>query len=249
MMSSLWSLPLSKFDGLPIRCAPGTHDAAAELIAAHVPVEGAVLDLAAGTGAFLARLKHKGFTRLNAVELDVKNFAFSDVQPISVDLNSDFSQTFDRQFDLVTAIEIIEHLDSPRHFLREIWNLLSPDGYLALSTPNIAHWVGRLRFAASGELRYFRERDYHHQRHISPIADGHMRLMLKEIGFGLVKRTTAGSFWGPLKRAVAAPATLMARTFLGPVSRGDVCVYLVQKTGPDSESEGRSSLAYVHRHD
>ena len=245
---SLWSLPLSQFEGLRIRCAPGVHDVAADVIARHVSTAGSVLDLAAGTGAFSARLRHKGFTQLSAVELDTKHFGLAGVTPVSADLNSAFSMAFDRRFDLITAIEIIEHLDSPRHFLREIWNLLTPGGYLALSTPNIAHWAGRLRFAASGELRYFRERDYHHQRHISPIADGHMRLMLKEIGFDLVERTTAGSFWGPLKRAVASPISLTARALFGSGSSGDVCLYLMRKTEPDSESAGRSSSIYVHRY-
>ena len=249
MRSSLWSLPLSSFDGLSVRCAPGVHETVADLIVAKVPVLSATLDLAAGTGAFLARLKQHGFTNLSAVELDTKHFALKGIEPLSVDLNSDFSRAFERRFDLVTAIEIIEHLDSPRHFLHEIWNLLKPGAYLALSTPNIAHWVGRLRFATSGELRYFRERDYHHQRHISPIADGHMRLMLKEIGFDLIEQTTAGSFWGPLKRAAAAPAELLARGLFGSIITGDVCIYLVQKTDPDHESEGRSSAAYVHRYD
>lgn len=248
MSSTMWTLPNANFDGLTIRCAPGVHAAAVELIARNVPKENAVLDLAAGTGAFLARLKQKGFTELSAIELDTKHFGFADVAPVSVDLNSAFSSIFDQRFGLISAIEIIEHLDSPRDFLREIWNLLLPDGFLAISTPNIAHWTGRLRFAASGELRYFRERDYHHQRHISPIADGHMRLMLKEIGFDLVERETAGSFWGPLKKGAVAPVSLLARALLGPLSNGDVCLYLVRKTDPDANSGGRSSETYVHRY-
>jgi 2-polyprenyl-3-methyl-5-hydroxy-6-metoxy-1,4-benzoquinol methylase len=246
-MKTYWSLPPSQFNGLPARCAPGTHEAAIDLISKNVSTKGSVLDLAAGTGAFLARLRQHGFTDLSAAELDLDAFRFPAVSPISVDLNSDFSDEFHETFKLVTAIEIIEHLDSPRHFLKQIWNLLEPNGHLLVSTPNIAHWVGRLRFVTRGEHRYFKESDYHQQRHISPISDLHMRLMLKEIGFELVERATAGSFYGPLKHAVAAPAALLSRIFFGPLSSGDVCMYLAGKREPDRQSSGRNSIVYTSR--
>jgi SAM-dependent methyltransferase len=232
---------------LPARCAPGTHEAAIDVISKNVPTKGSVLDLAAGTGAFLARLRQHGFTDLSAAELDVDTFGFPSVYPVPVDLNTDFSDEFQEKFKLVTAIEIIEHLDSPRHFLKQIWNLLEPNGHLLVSTPNIAHWVGRLRFVTRGEHRYFKESDYHQQRHISPISDLHMRLMLREIGFDLVERSTAGSFYGPLKHAVAAPAAWLSRIFFGPLSTGDVCMYLVRKTEPDHHSSGRNSIVYTSR--
>jgi SAM-dependent methyltransferase len=207
----------------------------------------AVLDLAAGTGAFLARLRREGFSDLSAAELDLETFKLPGLRPVAVDLNTDFARAFDRPYGLITAIEIIEHLDSPRHFLHEIWQLLSPDGYLLVSTPNIAHWVGRVRFVLRGEHRYFKESDYHQQRHISPISDLHMRLMLREIGFELVERTTAGSFYGPLKRAAFLPVNWVSRKILGPLCDGDVCIYLARKTQPDNQSTGRSSVVYATR--
>jgi 2-polyprenyl-3-methyl-5-hydroxy-6-metoxy-1,4-benzoquinol methylase len=248
-MSQYWRLKVTKYKGLSARCAPGTHEAVVDTIARHNVPRGKLLDLAAGTGALLARLQDSGFKDVRAVELDVDSFHLPGVKPLSVDLNTDFSRTFDGQFDVVTAVEIIEHLDSPRHFLRQIWQLLSPGGYLMVSTPNIGHWVGRLRFAAQGELRYFREGDYHHQRHISPINHTHMRLMLREIGFDLIDYRTAGSFYGPLKRIVTAPVTGFFRALQGPHTTGDVNIYLARKTQPDDSSAGRSSTVYVHRHD
>jgi len=40
-----------------VRCAPGVHAASAEAVCSRVPVTARVLDLASGSGAFLARLK------------------------------------------------------------------------------------------------------------------------------------------------------------------------------------------------
>lgn len=57
--------------------------------------------------------------------------------------------------------------------------MLSSDVYLLLTTPNIGHWSGRLRFLASGEHRYFKEGDYYQQRHISLITHLHINLMFR----------------------------------------------------------------------
>jgi 2-polyprenyl-3-methyl-5-hydroxy-6-metoxy-1,4-benzoquinol methylase len=223
-----------------MRCAPGTHEAAGELIRRHVDRHARVLDLASGTGAFLTRLSDMGFADLSAVELNVEGFAVEGITPRAVDLNQDFAGEWSgSQFGLVTAIEIIEHLDSPRHFLRNIRELLSEGGHLLLTTPNVSHWLGRLRFAMSGELRQFQRHDYDYQRHISPITDVQMRLMFEELGFELVESTTAGTFFGPVKQAIFSPVTLLAKATLGRRASGDVGIYLVRKTTAKSQSAGR----------
>ena len=217
------------------------------MLARHPEVRGPVLDLAAGSGALLARLRDNGLADLSAVELDAPSFALPGVTPLAIDLNTDFSSAFSRHFNLITAVEIMEHLDSPRHFLHEIWKVLEPQGHLLVSTPNIAHWMGRLRFLARGELRYFKESDYQSCRHISPVNSTHMRLMLNEIGFRVIDFTTAGSFYGPLKRLLTAPVAGLFRLMNGPQTSGDTVMFLAQKTSPDSTSPGRSSIAYISR--
>lgn len=42
----------------------------------------------------------------------------------------------DNQFDLLTALELFEHLYNPSQFLEKIWNILRPGGYLFLTTLN-----------------------------------------------------------------------------------------------------------------
>ena len=46
--------------------------------------------------------------------------------------------------DLVTALEVIEHLVNPDNMLREAHRILKNHGYLLLTTPNLASWVNRL---------------------------------------------------------------------------------------------------------
>jgi SAM-dependent methyltransferase len=228
-----------------MRCAPGTHEAAADIVTRYVPKDVRVLDLASGTGAFLARLRDLGYANLDAVELNLEGFKLQGVTPRSVDLNSSFADELPHQYGLVSAIEIIEHLDSPRHFLHNVRALVAHGGHLLLTTPNVAHWLGRARFLISGELRQFQRRDYDYQRHISPITDVQMRLMFEEVGFELVESATAGTFFGSVKRAVFWPVETIARATMGPLGRGDVAIYLARKTATTpSGSAGRDSFYF-----
>ncbi|EPX73692.1 hexaprenyldihydroxybenzoate methyltransferase Coq3 [Schizosaccharomyces octosporus yFS286] len=43
-------------------------------------------------------------------------------------------QNFKKQFDIVTCMEVVEHVTNPRGFLESLMNLVKPNGYLMLST-------------------------------------------------------------------------------------------------------------------
>ena len=188
---------------------------------------------------------YKRQDHFTAVELDTKRFEFKQVTPQPLDLNSDFSQKLDSSnFNLITALEIIEHLDCPRNFLRTIHQLLANDGYLLVTTPNIGHWSGRLRFLASAEHRYFKESDYYQQRHITAITDLHMKLMFREIGYELVAYQTGGSFFGLFKKILVLPMSFFFKAFLGSHTDGDCCIYLVKKTKPDLSLQGSTSFYF-----
>jgi SAM-dependent methyltransferase len=224
-----------------MHCAPGTHEAALALLGhAGAPRQG-VLDLGAGTGAFLARLRDNLYTDLEAVDLNPARFQLDGVHCASLDLNAEFAGQYSRRFDLVTALEIIEHLDSPRAFLRQVHSLLTSEGILLLSTPNVAHWAGRRKFLLTGDLRMFEAGLYHRMRHISPVTETQMRLMLAEVGFAVVGSATAGEFRGPLKRLLTAPIALAFRLASGARALGDSCLYLARKTAPDRRSPGSTS--------
>lgn len=49
-----------------------------------------------------------------------------------------------KDFDVVFAGEIIEHVINPEHMLDEIRRVLAPDGHLVLTTPNLAAWYNRI---------------------------------------------------------------------------------------------------------
>ena len=232
-----WRIPPTSHNGLLARAAPGTHEAVGELIQKHSIQGEKALDLAAGTGALISRLQSHGIKNFTAIEQDAENFGLPNVRLLNLDLNTDFAAKIDARFDVITAVEIIEHLDSPRHFLQQIHRLLEPKGVAVITTPNVAHWLGRLQFLLTGVPKYFTLKDFQEQRHISPIFDHHMRIMIDETDFTLVDYLCTASSWGLGIRMLTFPVRFMFRILCGPSVDGNVHVYLIRKNiTPRSDS-------------
>lgn len=125
------------------------------------------LDLGSGPGAMAARLQALGCAVI-AADRDASGFA-ADLPHRAIDFNQpDFASQLGKQFfDLVTAIEVIEHVESPIGFLRNVGDLLAPDGVAILTTPNVDSLPARVKFFLRGRIRTM---DAHGEpTHISPI--------------------------------------------------------------------------------
>ena len=224
----VWRIPYSAHQGLLAKAAPGTHEAAEEWVA-RLPIKKSLLDLGSGTGALLSRLSALGFKKKLGVEQNPETFQMKSVDVKHWDLNQPFARRMDHQFQCISAVEIIEHLDSPRAFLQEIYAALEPGGMAVISTPNIGHWLSRLQFLFTGVPKYFTMKDFDEQRHISPILDHHMEIMTKEIGFTLVEKQSTASSWGWGIQLLVAPVSLLFWLLGGQKTQGNVNLYLLKK--------------------
>jgi SAM-dependent methyltransferase len=99
---------------------------------------GIIGDIGAGFGLFLEELaKLWPSARLVAIEpsLEMVNICRGkglETIPCAVE----DVQGWDGQFDLLTSFELFEHLYDPRDFVRRVWRLLKPKGYLYFTTLN-----------------------------------------------------------------------------------------------------------------
>lgn len=169
---------------IPIFAAPGLHEYALARLQCLFPEPEAihVLELGAGGGAMSLRLADHGFA-VESSDLFEESFEPRDRIPFhALDLNRPFADALPRRFDVVVALELIEHLENPHHFLRQCRALLRPGGVLLLSTPNLANPVSQLMFLREGHWQWFRDEDYREQGHITPLAPAVVRRAGAEAG-------------------------------------------------------------------
>ena len=132
---------------LPVYACLRTHDRALELFQGW-PREGRVLEVAAGSGAFAARLQAVGFT-MEACDLYPEQFGVPGIPVSFADLSRRLPYE-DGRFACLSCLEGIEHLEDQFAFIRECWRVLEPGGRLLLSTPNILGLASRWRYFWTG---------------------------------------------------------------------------------------------------
>jgi 2-polyprenyl-3-methyl-5-hydroxy-6-metoxy-1,4-benzoquinol methylase len=86
---------------------------------------------------------------------------------LDFDQNDFASELGPASFDLVTAIEVVEHVESPIGFLRNIGRLLKSGGVAVITTPNVDSLPARAKFLVTGKIRTMDE--FSEPTHISPI--------------------------------------------------------------------------------
>ena len=79
-----------------------------------------------------------------AIDQARQNVPAPNVEWVLHDLNRPLPVAMRGKFDVAVALEVVEHLDSPRNFLREVRGCLKPGGRLLLSTPNLASLEGMM---------------------------------------------------------------------------------------------------------
>ena len=125
------------YGGLKIHAFPEVHERVAQIAAVRLRPGAQVLDLASGSGAMCLRLMHLGFSPV-ACDAVPDNFRLHGQVPFfAANLNELLPSEMRGGFDCLVATELIEHLENPRHFLRQCFSALRPGGLLLLSTPNV----------------------------------------------------------------------------------------------------------------
>lgn len=203
-------------DHEPAPCTlPGLHEVIFDHFSQYAKPGSQVLDLGAGQGAWGRRLMRAGHT-VTAVERDTELLRRQGIRALSLDLNTAFAESITERFDVITAIEVIEHLENPRHLLRQCHALLNPEGFVIISTPNVESALGRLRFLRTGELSFFgSDPRYNDLTHITPIHSLMFERAAHDTGFKIV----AHSYNRPSASAIRHLPALVARC-LAPLMGG-----------------------------
>lgn len=135
-----------------------------------------VLELGCGPGAMTRVMRERLDCQVSALEIDPELAQLAEPyceKLYLADLETfDFASTFANQrFDVAIAADVLEHLKDPWACLRQVREVLQPDGCLIVSIPNVAHnaiiaqlLAGRFPYQDKGlldytHLRFFTRRD------------------------------------------------------------------------------------------
>jgi 2-polyprenyl-6-hydroxyphenyl methylase/3-demethylubiquinone-9 3-methyltransferase len=108
------------------------------------PLEGkTALDVGCGAGLLtepLARLGAKVTGIDAAPEVIAVAREHASAQGLEIEYRTAAVEQVDGQFDLITCMEVVEHVADPVVFVKALAKRLAPDGLLILSTPNATGW-------------------------------------------------------------------------------------------------------------
>lgn len=157
-----------------------------------------VLDVGCGSGSPTKAIAL--MNRVVGLDIDVK--ALKECQKISpnIPLVCGVAEKLpfkDKTFDMICAIELIEHLEKPKVFLKEAKRILKNNGTLLLTCPNIASFRSRLMFLLFGSFP-----DYRNPEHIQHFTGYTLRKLLEENGFKVINIWSVG---------LPAPYKILAR--------------------------------------
>lgn len=165
---------------------------------ARRPLEGKrALDVGCGAGLLaepLARLGAQVTAIDPAAELIDAARGHSAGQGLAIDYRMAAVESIEGLFDLVTAMEVIEHTADPQAFLGALAQRLAPDGLLILSTPNATSWSRLLTITVAEGMGAVPKGTHDFAKFIAPER---MQAMMGEAGLKCLD--VEGIAWGPAR--------------------------------------------------
>jgi 2-polyprenyl-3-methyl-5-hydroxy-6-metoxy-1,4-benzoquinol methylase len=167
------------------------------------------LDIGCATGALLEKMRERGW-EVSGVEISAQMAEYGKqnrgiaVSTLPLEANG----FMEKSFDIVHASHLIEHLNNPGIFVREVYRILDEGGFFLVTTPNIAGIQarfsgGRWRSAIYDHLYLFsvktlaallRREGFHIEQVVTwgGIAKGAAPAAIKKIADFLAKKTGCG---------------------------------------------------------
>ena len=158
------------------------HEAIHALVARLLTARGAtgvLADVGCGTGD-LARAVRGRFAAVHGVDAVRYDGLPAEVTFVRADLDGERLPLEDASADAAAAVEVIEHLENPRAFVRELARITRPGGWIVITTPNQLSALSLLTLIVKGRFSAFQERDY--PAHRTALLEIDLRRIAAECG-------------------------------------------------------------------
>jgi 2-polyprenyl-3-methyl-5-hydroxy-6-metoxy-1,4-benzoquinol methylase len=142
-------------------------------------VRGLFLDVGCGTGQLWSHVRDgfRGYVGIDAVRFD--SFP-AGLEFIEADLEGGALPLPDHYADTVAAVEVIEHLENPRAFVRELTRLVKPGGWVIVTTPNNLSALSLMTLIVKHRFSAFQ--DVHYPAHVNALLEIDLRRIATECG-------------------------------------------------------------------
>ncbi|MCW7498365.1 class I SAM-dependent methyltransferase [Leptospira levettii] len=136
---------------------------------------GHFLDIGSSFGGFLEVAREEGYS-VQGVEISAYAASYANEIQIPTFNGNLYEANFPNQsFDVITMIEVIEHIENPLSFFQELNRILKPGGLLLLQTANFEGWQAKTE--GSGY-------HYYMPGHVFYYSDTLLKKILTRLGFG-----------------------------------------------------------------
>jgi 2-polyprenyl-6-hydroxyphenyl methylase/3-demethylubiquinone-9 3-methyltransferase len=155
------------------------------------------LDVGCGAGLLAEPLARLG-ANVTAVDASPELIAAASLhargQGLEIDYRASPVEEVDGQFDLVTSMEVIEHVADPAVFIAALAARLAPGGLLILSTPNKTAWSRLLMVGAAEAVGAIPRGTHDFDKFIAP---DRMKTLLADSGLKCID--VEGIGWSPTR--------------------------------------------------
>ena len=179
---------------------------------------GSIIDVGCATGMLLEYMKGRGWRTLG-IEVCAPAARYG-IENRKVDIHIgplESAALPDSSFDVVHCSHLIEHLNSPSLFIKDVYRILKPGGYFIVTTPNIAGFQAKIfKYKWRSAI----------DDHMVLFSKGILKRNLIGSGFSIIRSKT----WGGL--AVGAGSGILKPLLDWSAKRfgfGDVMIFLARK--------------------
>ncbi|MCA9198134.1 MAG: methyltransferase domain-containing protein [Planctomycetales bacterium] len=143
----------------------------------HGIVGGTICDVGCGAGNLHYYLA-SNFQHYIGVDVVRYDRFPADAQFVKANLDQPLADSLLEVADVVVAVETIEHLENPRHFMRTLYQMAKPNGWVVVTTPNQLSLLSKLTLLTRNEFNAFRASNY--PAHLTALLEVDLRRMARE---------------------------------------------------------------------
>jgi 2-polyprenyl-6-hydroxyphenyl methylase/3-demethylubiquinone-9 3-methyltransferase len=155
------------------------------------------LDVGCGAGLLAEPLARLG-AKVTAIDASPEVIAVAREhaarQALDIDYRSGDVQALEGQFDLITCMEVIEHVADPAAFVQALAKRLAPDGLLVMSTPNATSWSRLMMITVAEGLGQIPKGTHDFEKFLAPER---LKVLLADAGLKCLD--VEGIAWSPTR--------------------------------------------------